>query len=43
MELLESHRKFTAFNAEKKMLEARFGEQYKIYLDKTWRLVAFVY
>jgi protein-S-isoprenylcysteine O-methyltransferase Ste14 len=30
-------------NAEEKMLKARFGEQYKVYSDKTWRLVPFVY
>lgn len=29
--------------AEEKMLAARFGEQYKIYSDKTWKLVPFLY
>jgi protein-S-isoprenylcysteine O-methyltransferase Ste14 len=29
--------------AEEKMLEARFGEQYKVYADKTWKLVPFLY
>jgi protein-S-isoprenylcysteine O-methyltransferase Ste14 len=29
--------------AEEKMLEARFGEQYKVYSDKTWKLVPFLY
>jgi protein-S-isoprenylcysteine O-methyltransferase Ste14 len=28
---------------EEKMLEARFGEQYKVYSDKTWKLVPFLY
>jgi protein-S-isoprenylcysteine O-methyltransferase Ste14 len=30
-------------DAEEKMLEARFGEQYKVYSDKTWKLVPFLY
>jgi protein-S-isoprenylcysteine O-methyltransferase Ste14 len=29
--------------AEEKMLEARFGEQYQVYSDKTWKLVPFLY
>jgi len=29
--------------AEEKMLEASFGEEYKIYSDKTWKLVPFLY
>lgn len=29
--------------AEEKMLEASFGEQYKVYSDKTWKLVPFLY
>jgi protein-S-isoprenylcysteine O-methyltransferase Ste14 len=29
--------------AEEKMLEARFGEQYKVYSSKTWKLVPFLY
>ena len=28
---------------EEKMLEASFGEEYKIYADKTWKLVPFLY
>lgn len=28
---------------EEKMLEASFGEEYKIYSDKTWKLVPFLY
>jgi len=30
-------------SAEEKMLEAHFGESYKLYLEKTWRLVPFLY
>lgn len=29
--------------AEEEMLETTFGEQYKVYLEKTWRLVPFIY
>lgn len=29
--------------AEEKMLEARFGEEYKVYSNKTWKLVPFLY
>jgi protein-S-isoprenylcysteine O-methyltransferase Ste14 len=28
---------------EEKMLEASFGEEYKLYSDKTWKLVPFLY
>ncbi|XGV94685.1 MAG: isoprenylcysteine carboxylmethyltransferase family protein [Leptolyngbya sp. BL-A-14] len=28
---------------EEKMLEANFGEEYKVYSDRTWRLIPFVY
>jgi protein-S-isoprenylcysteine O-methyltransferase Ste14 len=30
-------------SAEEKMLKARFGEQYKVYSGKTWKLVPFLY
>lgn len=30
-------------SAEEKMLEARFGEKYTLYSDKTWKLVPFLY
>jgi protein-S-isoprenylcysteine O-methyltransferase Ste14 len=29
--------------AEEKMMEAKFGEQYKAYSDKTWKLIPFLY
>lgn len=29
--------------AEEEMLEAALGEQYKAYLEKTWRFVPFIY
>lgn len=29
--------------AEEEMLETAFGEQYKVYLEKTWRLIPFIY
>lgn len=28
---------------EEKMLEANFGEEYKVYSDRTWKLIPFVY
>lgn len=28
---------------EEKMLEANFGEEYKVYADNTWKLVPFLY
>jgi protein-S-isoprenylcysteine O-methyltransferase Ste14 len=28
---------------EEKMLEASFGEEYKVYADNTWKLVPFLY
>jgi protein-S-isoprenylcysteine O-methyltransferase Ste14 len=30
-------------DVEEKMLEANFGEEYKVYLDQTWKLIPFVY
>lgn len=30
-------------NAEEKMLEAKFGEDYKTYSNRTWKLVSFIY
>ncbi|MCJ8279106.1 MAG: hypothetical protein MJK14_03980, partial [Rivularia sp. ALOHA_DT_140] len=30
-------------NAEEKMLKSRFGEEYKIYLKKTWKLIPLIY
>jgi protein-S-isoprenylcysteine O-methyltransferase Ste14 len=30
-------------DVEERMLEANFGEQYKAYSDKTWKLVPLVY
>jgi protein-S-isoprenylcysteine O-methyltransferase Ste14 len=30
-------------SVEEKMLEASFGEEYKIYSDKTWKLLPFIY
>lgn len=30
-------------DAEEKMLEVSFGEEYKVYSDKTWKLVPFLY
>jgi protein-S-isoprenylcysteine O-methyltransferase Ste14 len=30
-------------SAEEKMLKVRFGKQYKVYSDKTWKLVPFLY
>jgi protein-S-isoprenylcysteine O-methyltransferase Ste14 len=30
-------------DVEEKMLEANFGEEYKVYSDQTWKLIPFVY
>lgn len=41
--VIEFVSKASRINVEEKMLEAKFGEDYKTYSNRTWKLVPFIY